>query len=58
MNWVVVGFSENGLMGLCLYSCWICVFVLTGFVNIYVCVCVCVLTGFVFVFLLNLVFDF
>ena len=43
-------------MGLCLYSCWICVCVLAGFVCIYICVCV--LTGFVFVFLLNLVFVF
>ena len=29
MNWVVAGFAEDGLMGLCLYSCWICVCVLT-----------------------------
>ena len=28
MNWVVAGFAEDGLMGLCLYSCWICVCVL------------------------------
>ena len=43
MNWVVAGFAEDGLMGLCLYSCWICVCVLVGFVCICVCVCVCVL---------------
>ena len=28
MNWVVADFAEDGLMGLCLYSCWICVCVL------------------------------
>ena len=35
-------------MGLCLYSCWICVCVPAGFVNICVCACVRVrvLTGF------------
>ena len=68
--WVVAFFAKDGSMDLCLYSCWICVCVLAGFVSIcvYVCVCVCVcvcvrvcvhvLTRFVFVFLLNLVFIF
>ena len=28
MNWVVARFAEDGFMGLCLYSCWICVCVL------------------------------